>query len=352
MSPLSAQKPTIEQWRRAYSLASEVYEMAPWTWMYDTSHLGFMDPKDASPHFISIMGMEGEHFAVAVYRRVEDLFHILDMIDDPGANADTILETSQLQLSFEDRGYLVPADRQIIKELKLKFHGRQAWPCFRSFLPGQFPWQVDRDELRLLTIALEQVLAVAPRFKDDLDGLNHLTNIGMDEHIFLLRTPVRQAGSIEWRESLVKLGRPAVPEFIPELDEDLLERARHFPVVRNELEVDIRMLPNPVRDRPSERPYFPSVLLLVERDAGAVIGCKIMAPVPTLATVHRQAAEVLLAMLVKQNIRPEELHVRTAQTASLLRGLCEELDIRLKVRPSLPRLEDAFTSLLRFAARK
>lgn len=347
---MSAEKPTIEQWRRAYRLASEVYDLAPWVWMYDNAHLGFVDPKDASPHFISIMGQEGEHFAVAVYRRVEDLFHILDMIDDPGANADAILETSQLQLSFEDRDYLVPADMRIIKQLKLRFRGKQAWPCFRSFLPGQFPWQVDSDELRLLILALEQVLAVAPRFKDDVDGLNRLTNLGMDEHVFLMRTPVSQAGSSEWQESMVKIARPAVPEITPELNEDLLERVRRLPVVRNELEVDIRMLPNPVQDGRAERPFFPSVLLVVERDGGTVIGCEMMAPVPTLATVHRRAAGVLLAALVKRNLRPEELHVRTAQIASLLRDPCEKLGIRVTVRPSLPRTEDAFTSLLRFSA--
>ena len=352
MIPLNAQKPTMEQWRRAYTLAREVHDLAPWTWMDDISHWGFMDPKDASPRFISIMGKAGEHFAVAVYRRVEDLFHILDMIDDPGANSDAMLETSQLQLSFEYRDYLAPADMQIIKELKLKFRGSQAWPCFRGFLPGQFPWQVDSDELRLLTLALEQVLAVAPRFKDDVDGLNHLTNLGMEEHIFLLRTPLGQTESSEWQESMVKIEQPAAPEITPELNADLLERAKHLPVVANELEVDIRMLPSPVQEHPGERPFFPSVLLVIERDGGAVFGCEIMAPVPTLATVHLRAAGALLAMLVKQNIRPEKLHVRTAQTASLLRGLCENLDIRLTVRPSLPRLEDAFTSLLRFSARK
>ncbi|MDD4539022.1 MAG: hypothetical protein PHT80_08420 [Lentisphaeria bacterium] len=141
-----------------------------------------------------------------------------------------------------------------------------------------------------------------------------------------------------------------MPEIIPELNEDLLERARRLPVVRNELEVAIRMLPNPVQDGRAERPFFPSVLLVVERDGGTVIGCEMMAPVPTLATVHRRAAGVLLAMLVKQNIRPRVLYVRTAQIASLLRGPCERLGIRVTVRPSLPRTEDAFTSLLRFSA--
>ncbi|NMA46562.1 MAG: hypothetical protein GX945_08375 [Lentisphaerae bacterium] len=349
---MSTDKPTMEQWRRAYKLAGEIRDLAPWAWMYDNTHLGFVDPKNATQHFISIMGNAGEHFAVAVYRSAEDLFKILDMIENPDSDPYMLFETSQLQLSFEDRSHLDSADLRIIKTLKLGFRGKQAWPCFRSFLPGQVPWQLNSDELRLLCIALEQVLIVAPRFKDDEDKVNSLTNLGMDGHVFLMRAPLSQDPHGEWQESMVEVARPPVPEISPvELDEKRLERAMRLPRAKGGFEADTRLLPSPIQERQGERSYFPVVLMLVEQERGLVFGCEMMAPRPTLTDAYRRVPEKLLAMLVKEGRRPEEIHVRTEQMASLLRGLCEKLDIRLTVRPSLPQLEEAFTSLRDFSAR-
>lgn len=331
-----------------YELATEIRALAPWTWMCDTDHLGFEDPEDGSPRFISVMGREGEHYAVAVYRRVEDLFRIIDLVRDPGATSDAILETSQLQLSFEDRNFLDPADRKVIKRLGLKFRGRQAWPCFRSYLPGQFPWFVDGDELRQLILALEQVLAVAPRFKNAEDGLNRLNRLGMDEHVFLMRTPVKTAAPGEWRESMVKIERPPPPDIVPEVNEFLLQRAARFPTVENTLEVDLRPTPEPVQERKGQRPYFPWIMLVVESSQGVIVGHELLVPVPTLDAVYSRAAGALLDVLAGQEIRPAEVFVRSERVAALFQAVCEKLGTRLTVRPSLPRAEDAFTSLLRF----
>lgn len=52
------------------------------------------------------------------------------------------------------------------KQLNLKYRGRQAWPQFRSYRPGCFPWHLEREEVQTLIIALEQLLEVAPRFEN------------------------------------------------------------------------------------------------------------------------------------------------------------------------------------------
>ena len=76
---------------------------------------------------------------------------------------DRLLEIPNLQASFENREVLEGEDRGIIRQLGLKFRGRNAWPMFRSYRPGFFPWLIDSHEAELLTCALEQVLVVAPR---------------------------------------------------------------------------------------------------------------------------------------------------------------------------------------------
>ena len=341
-------KPSIEQWRRAYELAAKVHDLAPWTWMRDTDHLAFEDPEDGSLRFITVMGRLGEHYAVGVYRRSEDVFQIMDFAGDPGAMPEQLLGTSQVQLSFEDRDFLDPADRRVVKQLGLRFAGRQSWPCFRSYLPGQFPWFVDHDELRLLSIALEQVLAVAPRFKDNEEDLERLNRMGMEEHVFLTRTPVSTAGTVEWEEKMVGIQRPPPREIAPELDAFLLERAAGFPSVENKLEVELRASRSPIEERKGQRPYFPWIMLIVEAESGHIVGHELLAPVPTLDAVYSRAPQALLEALAKHEIRPGEIYVRTERLAALFRPVCAKMGTRLTVRPSLPRADAAFSSFLRF----
>ena len=74
---------------------------------------------------------------------------------------DNLLEIQDcLMASFEDWEEIEPKDREVMKALGLKFRGRNAWPLFRSFLPGTFPWYLTAAEARYLTICLGQALLV------------------------------------------------------------------------------------------------------------------------------------------------------------------------------------------------
>ena len=68
----------------------------------------------------------------------------------------------RLTVSFEDRKFLRKPDFQVIKELELKFRGRNSWPLFRSYQPGYLPWYLTKDEARYLTLALQQAICVEP----------------------------------------------------------------------------------------------------------------------------------------------------------------------------------------------
>jgi hypothetical protein len=123
------------------------------------------------------MGALGEHLSVAVYLGTEALFSFWNLDPD---NMDTMPEQllliPQLQLSFEDRDQLEPKDRATIKELGLKFRGRQAWPMFRSFRPGYFPWHLDAAEVRLFIPCLGKPKMFFERFSGGPELLNPVTD--------------------------------------------------------------------------------------------------------------------------------------------------------------------------------
>ncbi len=99
------------------------------------------------------------HYGLGVYLGTKGLYgfnQILVHADDmPGL---TFLEyQDNIMCSFEDREQLDKADYDQIKALGLRFRGRNAWPLFRRYEPGFYPWPVNADECVFLTHALRQI---------------------------------------------------------------------------------------------------------------------------------------------------------------------------------------------------
>jgi hypothetical protein len=64
---MAGSSPTPSEWRKLYQAAIRVKEIASWDWMTETDIFGVQGPETDEIGFVSIMGMLGEHLAVAVY---------------------------------------------------------------------------------------------------------------------------------------------------------------------------------------------------------------------------------------------------------------------------------------------
>ncbi|MGH3145873.1 MAG: DUF7309 domain-containing protein, partial [Rubrobacter sp.] len=126
--------PGTREWRWLYESAVRIKEVAPWEWMTEADVFGVQSPETGEPGFVSVMGMLGEHYAVSLYLGSEGIHGFLDLQEmGPFADPEALIQIPQLQASFEDREELDRRDREVIKELGLKFRGRNAWPMFRSY---------------------------------------------------------------------------------------------------------------------------------------------------------------------------------------------------------------------------
>jgi hypothetical protein len=155
--------PGIREWRGLYESAVRVKEVSPWEWMTETDVFGVRSPESGELGFVSVMGLLGEHYAVSLYLGSEGIHGFLDLQEmGPFADPEALIQIPQIQASFENREELEKRDREVIKELGLKFRGRNAWPMFRSYSPSLFPWFLEAGEVRFLSCALEQLVDVAP----------------------------------------------------------------------------------------------------------------------------------------------------------------------------------------------
>ncbi len=162
MRMIDESTPTLQEWRELYAAAVEFKKIEAWTWMVDDQVFGVQNPANEEIGYCCVMGNLGEFFGLGVYLGEEGLEGYRAIQSGKVARADTLFTQDCLVASFEDRQMLDPQDLKVIKQLGLKFRGRNAWPTFRSHVPGYYPWYLGKGEAQFLRTALQQAIGSCP----------------------------------------------------------------------------------------------------------------------------------------------------------------------------------------------
>jgi hypothetical protein len=336
--------PTLDEWRALYAAAAQIKAAAPWEWLEETDIFGVQNPDKDEIGFISIMGMAGEHFSIAVYLGARGLYGFAAMQEAAlEGDFEPFLLTPHMQASFEDREALEDQDRAVIKKLGLKFRGKSEWPLFRSHQPAHVPWYLEADEARFLTVALQQVLDVALRVKENPDLLN-VTH----EDLYLVRVPKKQAdGSLIWEDRTIKIQEPKPVDLNIPMDITALDQLKSLPLKRAVVEVDFFLLPSGLQDDREERPYFPYMLLMVESENGTILGAEMVKPKPTIESAWEQVPLTLTRALGQAKLRPTEIRTYLPEMVAVLEPMAKQLGFKLvESEDELSSLEDAKEGLL------
>lgn len=326
---------TTDDWRRLYAAAIKVRDMEPWNWMEGADVFGVWPAGRDTAAFVSVMGALGEYCAVAVYPGPWELhqFRQIGGTPEDERGPECVLDIAQLHAAFGGAGELEATDKQVIRELGLKFRGSRAWPCFRSFRPGYFPWFLERSEARLLTVALEQLLEVAPRARQD----RSLLTAGDQDGGVLVRAPADGQADGPWVESRrvfplePRTLRLTVPAALVAAVRELKQTGVH-------LEADV--FPMPVRvGKKGRRPQLMYGLLVVESRLRFVLGVELLSVETTPEDMWATVPAHILDILRKGGLRPASLAVRTPWLHMVMDAICDELGIELETRSDLSAVE-------------
>ncbi|MBM2826028.1 MAG: hypothetical protein HW403_92 [Dehalococcoidia bacterium] len=323
-----------------YEAALAFKAVEPWRWMYDSDMFGVQNPVDGEIGYCSALGNLGEVFALVVYPGTEGLESCNEFaageLDGDGDEAIAILNC--LMVAFEDRGELEKRDLEVIRDLGHKFRGRKEWPIFRSYRPGYAPWYLTGDEVRFMTLALQQATEVCLRCEENKGIL-----MAPQEDQLLVRLADKDGEGYAWRDEWLAPEYPDEGEdsLEPLIDELRVERARRA-VTRKEGIWETDFFPTPIYIQEGERPYYPRMFLWVDRSAGLILEFYLAPPSEGLTGF----AESLLSAIEKSGSMPREIQVKRGEALALLSPLASLLGIRLSLRERLSLLEQAQQSLL------
>lgn len=338
--------PSLQDWKGLYEAAISFKGIECWDWMWDSDVFGVQDPVSGEIGYCPVMGRAREHFGLAVYLGSEGLAGYLQIQSGkiPEDPVEALALQKCLSASFEDRRYLDKPDLEVIKQLGLKFRGSSAWPLFRSYRPGFRPWYLTKSEAEFLTIALQQTVEVALRFKENPDLLT-----SPSEEQFFVRVPKRKEGGWEWHDEWLELAPlPPTKLLAMSIDERrsqrLTETARR---VKASWEIDFFYFPESVKEKGDERPYYPHFILYVDSHSGFVLDFG-------LARHGELASELVEKFLqIMENLRviPSEVLVRKEEAFILLNPLATHLGFDIIQTRRLPAFDAARKGMGEFMRR-
>ncbi len=338
--------PTNKMWQKLFESTIRAKELAPWNWMGETDIFGVENPETGEIGFVSVMGEEGEHYAIAVYLGAEGLYSYWDFrmlaSSVPFLPPEALLGMTHLQTAFEDRKTLHKKDRALIKNLGFKFRGENAWPMFRSYRPGCFPWYLEADETSMLLYALEQLPDLARRFETNPDLLH-----AIPDDNYLVRVRREKDGTQVWEDEIKYIARPKSPNIPLMMDMEALEHLKQQPKKRLTLQVDFFVFFSPVQEQ-EERPVFPHMLMIVESESGVVMASELLTPTPNMSAMWGSVPMCMAQVLARANIVPTTIQVTNPLLPSLLQPLARELNCKFRQVRSMPALEAAKESMKQF----
>lgn len=344
--PNSITSPSIQGWAELYKAAMDFKEIQPWRWMWDSDLFGVQNSSDGEIGYCCVLGRRGEFFGLAVYLGSEGLEGYLK-IQDRTVNIKSIdvLHLKRCLLaSFEDRKYLQRPDIEIIKKLGLVFRGRNAWPSFRSYQPGYFPWYLAKEEVEFLTICLQQAKEVVLRFKENTDLFN-----SPDKQTYFVRILHTSGGNMVWKDSWLK---PAplrkVVFMVKSIDEGRLETIKKDSSrARQTWEVDFFYAPMYIAEK-GKRPYYPILFLFVDRDSYFILNAHITTQDRYRVEFHEQ----FLKTIERIKVLPEEIHVRKEELFFYLEQLAAQMGIKVRLMKKLAAVDDARKSMFEYFTKR
>ena len=334
--------PSSDEWKEAYEQAIIFKEIAPWDWMFDSNLFGVQNPVNGEVGYCCVLGALGQVFGLAVYLGDEGLGGYFEGIKRHRSRKyDDILHLKKcLLLTYEKRSYLDRPDLEVIKNLGLTFNGPNAWPFFRNYKPGYYPWYLTVEEVRYLTVCLKEANEMVLRFKAR-PSLFDPPHPGS----YLVRTGESLASGRVWKDAWLK---PAPLKemilMVKRFDSRRLQNiTRGLSRAAMTWEVDFFYAPAVVGEK-GRRPYFPTTLLFVDQHSYFILNTHMSEPDQYPVTLH----EKLLETIEKARIIPQEIHVHKKDLSVYLAPLVERLGIRVRLVKKLPAVEEAHKGMLEF----
>lgn len=328
---------TLKEWRALYDIAIRIKEMKPWEELWDMDLVTILLEGKEEPCICSVMGRGGECYGIGAYIGIESIHNFFVVANSPDVPSHQLIRyQNNIMCNFGNRDELTNKERNIIKELGLKFRGKNNWIYFRVFEKGYAPYMPNRSEVLELTDILKNLYmalgALHKGVKVDFEG-GHTLMRRFDEERNL------------WINYEMPVFIPEVQYNIPVLqDEILIKRLKKQPQDSAILELDIAYLNSAIKERGYDKPLIPRLCVLADVRSGMLLEQIMMTP-------DDDEVEVIFGIIINyimQRGKPKQIIVRDEYISSILTDLCKQVGVEMVISGEMPGIDEFVESFFQY----
>ena len=326
--------PSFQSMRALYDRAAHVHKLAPWNYLQEENLVVFQEPIANEQCFSSVMGALGEVRMLQAYVGASSYFWFRKMHDGRKVTAgDFYANQRSVFVQYVSIRELEAPDRELLKAMRHPLAKGTVAPIFRTIRPGYHPWFVTENEARILTAAMEAVLAVCDLMDKDPD----LDPWETADVYPLAKLEEAKDGRQKYLVSEVDAPRPALTMPVPpSLDTKRIQTiiARKLPST-GILEVDHFYTLSMIGEKYARKACMRIALAIEAKTA--------LAHPPQVSSPEESTGEILqrlvLGAIEASGAIPSKIYVRDREYKSLLAPLAGALDFEIAVKKSLPALD-------------
>ena len=327
-----------ELWFKLYDIAKKIQDLEPWKVLVDTNILTYLSDEFQEVFYCSVMGHYGLYKAVAVYKGDQ-----ICGFDDFARNdypERMLLNYQECMIcNFVEREKVLPGNKQIIKELDLKFRG--TWITFENYEKGYEPSPLNIEQVKIMTKVLENFYIM---FKSYIENQIEV-NFDMGETL-ARNYDKKNKVHIDYISRLVI---PPKEYGVIGIDGVFEESMKKLP--QNDMELELEFLSYiPYRIKANKekdgRYYYPRMRFLVDRKSHYVIANDLIDKRIYKSEYEYvvETLEKLISFIIKYG-KPKVIYVRDKETKFYLKDFEKKSKIKIKVSPRLREIDELYDML-------
>lgn len=335
--------PDPDVWKVFYTLCDKIFVLKPWKQLHETDVFGIRLPDSGDNYFASVMGSNEEAYAIAFYKGMRGIMEFWnlqqEMLELP---PESILLISQIMVTWNDRQDVDPKQHRVMKLLNLNYRGKNAWPVVFQTIPGYVPFTPTNETMEKVNILMAQTLDVITRELKTGKVIDHDVT---DKENYLMRIPTMKSGKISWSERVERINerRPAPVEM--NIPKELTARYNQLPVGRDDLEVDLNLVPFPIAEE-NTGGVFPFILMGVDPAEDFVAMMQMITAKPDFDTMVRNLPATFMNKFIEQGYRPTKVSFKSLHLFATLDFLNKHTSTKANLAIRLPAHQSALESLL------
>lgn len=309
---------TKEEWAKLYELGKCFKEIQPWK-IFSNEDVFCIEFSEEEKAYFTIMGNGGYMYGFSMYLGIDGFNSLLGLLRRSSLHVGEDYMASRqnnISMFLGDREEVSEEQYAVIRDLGLRFRGKNNWIYFETFEKRYFPYIPTQKEVQECTRYLAKLL----------DAIAHYRNtnqraFGYDElYVYKEDNGVWKG---EFGEFPLKTFQIYVPILENEVQTKRLQKQKKTKAV---WEVDCFLLHDVVRDEAYEKPILPECFLVMDSQKDVVLEECLLGPYEEDA----KCASILAQLIIEYGI-PQEIIVPNSLVGALIRDVCEKCKIKLTI---------------------